>query len=93
MRLPSVYANKIERKINNNTEYYIGSDDGAKPKDVSELKKYFDHNGYVNRLRVSIKTNTGLSNEVLILCKDDYFININNRRIYFKDILDYEIKK
>lgn len=94
MKLPSVYANKIEKKIDNNIDYYRG--DGKieeEKKDIKELKKYFDKNGYVNRLNVLIKTNNGSSLEKLILCKEDYFINIYNKRIYFKDIIDYEIKK
>ena len=30
--------------------------------------------------------------EKLILYKGDYFINIDNKKIYLKDIVDYEIQ-
>ncbi len=91
MKLPSVYANRIEKVINNNNNYYRG--DNKKDVDVSKLRKYFDHNGYVNKLEVRIITKDSDSIEKLILFKDSYFVTINNKRVYFKDIVDYEIKK
>lgn len=90
--LPSVYANKIDREIKNNNELYRGSNEIKKKKSVLDLQKYFDSNGYANKLNVVIKTKTGSKNEKLILLKDNYFININNQRIYFDEILDYEVK-
>ena len=90
--LPSVYANKIDREIKNNNELYRGSNEIKKKKSVLDLQKYFDSNGYANKLHVVIKTKTGSKNEKLILLKDNYFININNQRIYFDEILDYEVK-
>lgn len=92
MKLPSVYANKIDKVIKNNDDFYR-SDIKDKRKDVRDLRKYFDHNGYANKFNVVIKSVDGTREERLILYKDDYFVNINNKRIYFKDIIDYEIKK
>ena len=91
MKLPSVYANKIDKVIRNNDEYFKGDRTTTK-KDSVELKKYFDRNGYANKLSVMLTLKDGKRLEKLILCKDDYVININNQRIYFKDIIDYEIK-
>ena len=91
MKLPSVYANKIDKDIKNNTDY-VHTDRKVKS-DISELKKEFDNNGYVNRLKVLIRTKDGSKEEKLVLCKDNYFVNINNEKIYFDDILDYDIKK
>lgn len=92
MKLPSVFANKIEKNIKNNVDVVHGTREVRK-KDINELKSYFDNNGYANRLNVSIRTKNGVSNEKLILCKKDYFITINNERIGFDDILDFEVKK
>ncbi|MBQ8659243.1 MAG: hypothetical protein IJ475_00185 [Bacilli bacterium] len=92
MKLPSVYANKIDRKIDNNEEYYRAGRD-TKRKNVSDLRSYFDRNGYVNKLNVLITTDRGTREEKLILYRSDHFVNINNDRIYFKDIIDYDIKK
>lgn len=92
MKLPSVFANKIDKEIKNNEDYFH-AERNTKTKSLKELKSKFDTNGYYNKLNVTIKTKDKTSNEKLILCKDNYFININNQKIYFDDILDYEIKK
>ena len=93
MKLPSVYANKIDKVIKNNEDYYH-ADRGEKTskKDINELKKYFDRNGYANKLVVNLTTKNGKSVEKLILCKENYVVNINNKKIYFNDIIDFEVK-
>jgi len=97
MKLPSVFANKIDKVIHNNEDYYHNKDSRDnvvfENNNSESLKKYFDENGYARKLLVNMRTKDGISLERLILCKDDYVINIDNKRIYFKDIIDYEIKK
>lgn len=93
MKLPSVYANKIDKEIKNNTEYYRGEKQEKKKKDLGELKRCFDSRGYANRLNVVLETKDGKRNEKLVLCVRDYFVNIDNKKIYFDEIIDYEIKK
>lgn len=90
--LPSVYANKIDYDLKNNEDYYYGTRENQHSKDLTLLKKYFDKSGYANKLNVLIKTKNGNKLEKLILCKDSYFVNINNEKISFEDILDYQIK-
>lgn len=92
MKLPNVFANKIEKVINNNDKYFHGEGREVKKKDAYDLKKYFDNTGYANRLLVNIKTKDGESLRKLILCKDNYVIDINNMKIFFDDIVDYEVK-
>lgn len=93
MKLPSVFANKIDKVIKNNEDYFHGDRNVVKKKvDLNNLSKKFDQNGYVNKLSVLIKTKNGSKLEKLILKKNDYFVNINNEKIFFDDILDYEIK-
>lgn len=94
MKLPSVYANKIEKNIKNNTDYFHADRNNVKQKDLRELKKEFDNNGYVNRLRVILTMRDGSKrDEKLVLLKNDGVINLNNDKIYLEDIVDYEIKK
>lgn len=94
MRLPSVYANKIDKKIDNNTNYYHGENSFKNNKDISLLKSFFDNRGYVNRLSVSLVLKDGKRvDEKLVLCKNDCFVTLDNKKIYFDDIIDYEIKK
>lgn len=91
MKLPKVYANKIEKNFNNNSSYYR-SDDKVKV-DLYDIRRLFDRNGFVDRLVVEIKTKEGWSLEKLVLLKNDYFVNVDNKKIYFDEILDYKIKK
>ena len=96
MKLPSVFANKIDKVIKNNDDYYRGDYESKTElvnKNSYDLKNYFDKNGYARKLLVEIRTKEGMSLEKLILCKDKYVINIDNKKIYFDDILDFEIKK
>jgi hypothetical protein len=94
MKLPSVYANKIDKTINNNVEVFRNNGtSNYVNKDLFELKECFDSSGYANKLNVLIETKEGKSLERLVLCLKDCFVNIYNKKIYFKDIVNYEIKK
>lgn len=92
MSLPKVFANKIDKKIDNNIEFFHG-DRSVKKKDISDLRVYFDKNGYTNKLLLDITTKDGVSSEKIILYRNGYLVNIDNKKIYFEDILDYDIKK
>lgn len=91
MELPKVYANMIDKKINNNVNFYRSDNKSAV--DLYKLRNLFDRNGFVDRVEVDIKGKDGWSSEKLVLMKSDYFININNKKIFFDDIVDYKIKK
>lgn len=94
MKLPSVYANKIEKDIKNNSDYFYGDRNNVKVRDLRELKNEFDNKGYVNRLRVILTMKDGSKrDEKLVLLKNDGLINLSNEKIYFEDIVNYEIKK
>lgn len=92
MKLPNVFANKIDKVIKNNEDFFHGDRNTVKLKNPEDLKKYFDKTGYANKLLVNIRTKDGESLKKLILCKDNYVIDINNTKIYFNDIIDYEVK-
>lgn len=93
MSLPSVYANKIDKVFNNNDVLYRDDLNKRETKDVRGLIRYFDSKGYSDRLKVKLYyvDNTD-SIEKLILYKGDYFINIDNNKIYLKDVVNYEIQ-
>lgn len=91
MELPKVYANKIDKNFDNNNDYFRSRDDEMV--DLAKLRALFDRNGFGDRISVEIKTNGGWNLEKLVLLKNNYFVNINNKKIYFDDILDYKIKK
>lgn len=93
MKLPSVYANKIDKDINNNVEVFRNNNVKREKNDLTKLIGCFDEKGYANRLNVIIETKEGKSLEKLVLCLNNCFVNIYNKKIYFDDIIDYEIKK
>lgn len=91
MSLPNVYANPIDKQLNNNSNYFRSRD--TNNVDLYNLKVLFDRNGFGDRISVVIKTKDGSRLEKLVLCKNNYFVTIDNRKIYFEDIIDYKIKK
>lgn len=91
MKLPSVYANRIDKTINNNNDYFRSRDDSKC--DLSKLKVLFDSRGFGDRIPVEIKTKEKTSYEKLVLCKYNCFVTIDNKKIYFDDIIEYKIKK
>lgn len=94
MKLPSVFANNIEKNIDNNRSYYHGDSHKDEYKDLKELKDMFDSKGFANRIAVKlVMKDDRIVDDKLVLCKDNYFVNLNNDRIYFDSIKSYEIKK
>ena len=91
MKLPSVYANVVGKQINNYSNYYRSRDDVSV--ELSNLMALFDRNGFGDWNYVEKKTCDGVKLEKLVLCKNNYFVTIDNRKIYFDSILEYKIKK
>ena len=93
MGLPGVFANRIEKVIKNNDDYYREDRSNIVKRDARELRRYFDRNGYADRLVVKLYYSDSKSSiERLILCKGDYFINIDNKKIFFNDISNFEVQ-
>ena len=92
MKLPSVYANKIDKNIRNNDEVFR-NDSNVKRRDVRELIRFFDRSGYAEKLNVKLvyKDNSS-SVERLVLYKNNYFINLDNKKISLSDVIDFEIQ-
>ena len=90
MKLPKVYANVIDKRINNNTDYYRSNN--RTEVDLYKLRSLFDRNGFADRIEVEIKGRDGWRNEKLVLLKNNYFINVDNKKIFFDEIIDYKIK-
>lgn len=93
MSLPSVYANKIDKVFNNNDVLYREDLNKNETRDIRDLIRYFDNKGYSDKLRVKLYYGDNTESiERLILYKGEYFINIDNNKIYLKDIVNYEIQ-
>ena len=91
MKLPKVYANVIDKNFDNNNEYFRSG--GKSGVDLYELRSLFDRRGFVDRAEVEIKEESGWRKEKIVLMKSNYFVTVDNKKIYFDQILDYKIKK
>ena len=91
MKLPKVFANKVDKNFDNNIDLYR-SDNKSKV-DLHKLRSLFDRNGFLDRGAVEIKTSEGWKLEKLVLLKSNYFVTDDNKKLYFDDIIDYKIKK
>lgn len=93
MNLPGVFANKIDKIIKNNDDYYHEDKKSIVKRDARELSRYFDRNGYTDRLMVKFfYENNKNSIEKLVLYKGDYFVNIDNKKIYLNDVINFEVQ-
>lgn len=93
MSLPDVFANKINKVIKNNDDYYRESKDVIVKKDARELGKYFDRNGYTDRLVVKLYYKDNKSSvEKLVLYRGNYFVNIDNKKIPLSDVISFEVQ-
>lgn len=88
--LPKVFANKIDKKIDNNKKINV-SNNIEKPKDNDINKKIndiFSSYRYVYKADVLIKTSSGEYSKRIIGKKGNNLITFDNELININDILD-----
>ena len=91
-KIPKVFANKIDRKIENNEVF---KDDTIK-EDIldinSKINNIFKSKDYIYKVDVNIKLKDGVVSKRVIGKRNDYLITMDNELIKISDILDISIK-
>ena len=97
-KIPKVFANRIDKKIENNDTYSITRNDDVKVKENrgldinSKINQIFKSTKYIYKIDVEIVVSTGTITKRIIGRKNGYLITIDNELIKIDDILDINIK-
>ncbi len=101
-KLPKVFANKIDKNLNNNeTVYYDKNEVRSEQKDNSssiftvnqKINQIFSSARYVYKADVIITTKNGKMNKRIIGRNRNELITMDNEVINVNDILDIEFQK
>ena len=101
-KLPKVFANKIDKNLNNNeTVYYNKNEVRSEQKDNSssiftvnqKINQIFSSARYVYKADVIITTKNGKVNKRIIGRNRNELITMDNEVINVNDILDIEFQK
>jgi len=95
-KLPKLYTNTFNKKIDNSKEYIkINNNELEKIYNKNKINKKIDNifksTNYIYKIKVNIKTKTETLTETIIGKKGNYLITFNNKLIDITSILD--IKK
>lgn len=95
-KIPSVFANKIDKKINNNETYYSSTTSPKIELNTNDINKkiqdIFNSPNYIYRANVIITLKSGEITKKIIGKNKNSLITIDNELIPIEDILDIKIK-
>lgn len=102
-KLPKVFANKIDKELNNNESVYYNKNEERKIEDKAPLtsiltvnqkiNQIFSSARYVYKADVIITTKNGKVNKRIIGRNRNELITMDNEVINVNDILDIEFQK
>jgi len=97
-KIPKVFANKFDKKIENNATYSVTRNDEFSFRENSKqdinfkINQIFKSANYVYKVDVEIKLKEGVINKRIIGKKNGYLITMDNELIKIDDILDINTK-
>lgn len=97
-KLPKIYQNNIDKRINNNREVYYSFSNNNNSVNVncsninSTLDDIFNSDRAIYNIRVIINTNNKVYDTYLVARTSTYLLTINQERIPIKDIVSVQIK-
>lgn len=90
-KLPSLYTNSFDKKIDNSLDYIIVGKENVvnKTKDINKsIDNIFKSSNYIYKIKVSITLKDQVIEEYIIGRNRNSIITINNDIINIRDILD-----
>lgn len=93
MKIPKVFANKIDKKIENNETYYVSKNEEKRVDKVNvdkKIKDLFNKSNYVYKIDVVITFKDKKETKRIVGKNDKYLITIDNERIPISEILDLD---
>lgn len=101
-KLPKVFANKIEKEIENNNRVYVASRDLKEKQKPAiplqgmnvnqKIKTILNSKNYIYKAEVEIKTNNGIITKKIIGKSGNQLITMDNELIPIDSIIDIELK-
>lgn len=108
-KLPEVFHNSIDKKLNNNKDVYYSANnnDDNNTNDTKvdskkiqinknihqKINEIFASSSYIYKASVKITTNDGIINKRIIGRNNKYLITMDNEKIPIENIIDIEIEK
>lgn len=98
-KLPGIFSNKIDKKLNNNEEYYVSDKDDVKrpikfsKNDIEKkINSIFSSPNYIYRANTIIALNSGEIEKKIIGKNKNALITIDDELIPIDEILDIRLK-
>ena len=99
-KLPEIFKNNIDKKINNNKEVYysfinnnLDNENNLNDKNINDvIDELFNSDRVVYSIRVIISTNSKVYDTYLVARTSTYLLTIDEERILIKDIISLQIK-
>ncbi len=101
-KLPKVFANKIEKEIQNNDRIYVASKNIEEKQEATidlygmnvnqKIKTILNSKNYIYKAEVEIKTNNGIISKKIIGKSGNQLITMDNELIPIDTILDIQLK-
>ena len=101
-KLPKVFANKIEKEIQNNDRVYVASKDVIEKQEPTiqlqgmnvnqKIKTILNSKNYIYKAEVDIKTNNGIIIKKIIGKSGNQLITMDNELIPIDTIIDIQLK-
>ena len=94
-KLPKVFANKIDKKLSNNANYFVSNKSiQFKENDINKkINQIFSSNNYIYKIETIITLKSGEINKKIVGKNKYNLITIDNELIPIDDIIDIKINK